>query len=157
MKDENLYLPFASSIWDTLSSMSEILFSPAGEFYENRGDLNSLGAAVFIGFAGRRKGRLCLDMGKETALRLAEKITGEQLGGVQDPMVAAALSEIGNITAGDAVTAINNEFSYGLRLTPPVVFTGDGMVVGMQNLDSYTMEFDSELDRLKINVAFERG
>lgn len=157
MKDKKLYMSFAFSIWNTLSSMCEILFSPASDFYDNKGDLKSLGAAVVVGFSGKRKGRLLIDMEKDLATKLASKINGEKFTDIKDPMVIATLSEIGNITAGDAVTAINNEFSYGLRLVPPVVFAGENMVVGLQNMESYTMDFKSETDHLKINVAFERG
>lgn len=56
MKDEKLYIPFAFSIWNTLSSMCQILFSPASNFYDNKDDLNSLGAMVVVGFSGKRNG-----------------------------------------------------------------------------------------------------
>ena len=157
MNDEKLYLPFTLSIWNTLSSMSSMLFSPEGNFYTNQGDLNSFGATVVVGFSGKIKGRFLIDLEGKLAIELAAKLNGENYNSIKDPMVIATLSEIGNITAGDAITAINNEFSYGLRLVPPVVFLGDNMVVGLQNMESYTMDFKNGCGKLKINVAFEKG
>lgn len=157
MDREDLYAPFAFSIQNTLSAMSEIPFARAGAFYENAGDFNSLGAMVVVSFSGKRKGRFLIDMENKIAVELARRVTGEPLAALKDQAVIAALSEIGNIIAGDAVTAVNNQFGYGLRLTPPVVFAGDGMTVGLQNTESYTMDFEGGCSRLKINVAFERA
>jgi len=157
MNDEKLFLPFTLSISNTLSSMSSMLFSPEGDFYNNQGDLNSFGATVVVGFSGKTKGRFLIDLETCVAIELAAKLNGESFNSIKDPMVIATLSEVGNITAGDAITAVNNEFSYGLRLVPPVVFMGDNMVVGLQNMESYTMNFKSEYGKLRINVAFEKG
>lgn len=157
MENQKLFTPFASSIQNTINGMSDIKFSPVSDFYSIQGDLLSLGAVVAVGFSGKMKGRLIIDFENTTAIKLAGKISGEEFTNIKDSMVIATLSEIGNVAAGDAVTAINNRFFYSLRVVPPVVFVGEDMVVGLHNMESYTMDFDSEYGKLRINVAFERG
>ncbi|MCX7711996.1 MAG: chemotaxis protein CheX [Clostridia bacterium] len=155
--DERLYSPFINSIKAMLNQMASIEVEPAGAFYSESDDIISYGVTSIISFAGNIKGRLLLDMEEGLAMKIAENINMQSFSNVRDYMVLASISELNNIVSGDAITALNNSHSLGLRLAPPIVFAGKGAAICIPKISSVSLDCTTKHGKLKLNVAFERG
>lgn len=153
--DERLYSPFLKSIRGIMPQMSNISLEPAGGFYTENDDIESYGVSSIITFAGKIKGRLLIDMENGLALAIAENLTGTRYDNVRTFMVLASISEINNIISGDAITVLNNQYSLGLRLAPPIVFTGKDAMISIPKIPSVSLNCITEFGKLKLNVAFE--
>lgn len=149
--------PFINSVKDILKKMADIDVSVAGALNSGNESIVSYGVTSIISCSGKIKGRLLIDMEKGLAIAIAENITGIYYAEAREQMVLAAISEVNNIIAGDAITVINNQFSLGLRLAPPIVMTGKDVVVSIPKISSTSLDCTTKYGRLKINVAFERG
>ena len=77
---------------------------------------------------------------------------------VKDNLVLATISEMNNIISGDGLTILNNSYNLGLRLAPPIVFTGKGTVICIPKIHPNSIDFMSpKYGKLKLNIAFEGG
>lgn len=155
--DIQYYKSFVNSIKDIMMQMANIKLEPQGDFTIGNDEIISYGFSSIIAYTGKIKGRLLIDMEQSLALAIAKNITGTDYASEREAMVLAAISELNNITAGDSITKLNNGFSLGLRLAPPIVFTGKDIVICVPKIDSLSMEFAALQGKLRLNIAFERG
>jgi chemotaxis protein CheX len=154
---QQLTQPYLDSIQDVLRDMAGIEIEPGGYFYPNHTDIVSYGVASIITFMGKIKGRLLLDMDPELAIQIAGNINDEKFTNTREFMVLTTISEVNNVIAGKAITSINNTFSLGLRLAPPIVFTGKKPIICIPKISSESLDCYTKNGRLRINVAFEGG
>lgn len=155
--DKQLYLPFIESVKSILMQMTNIELEPDGECIAEDDEVVSYGVSSIISYSGKLKGRLLLDMEKELALKIAENITGNIYTSTNEYMVLASISELNNIIAGDGITKLNNEYSYGLRLAPPIVFSGRDTVICIPKISSVSLNCKTPYGKMKVNAAFERS
>ena len=155
--DNQLYTPFFSSVQTILKQMANIEVAFDGAHFDESDEIVSLGVSSIIAFAGKIKGRLLLDMEKELALAIAENITGTKYALANEYMVLASISELNNIIAGDGVTQLNNQHSLGLRLAPPIVFSGKETVICIPKISSASINCVTKYGKMKVNAAFERS
>lgn len=107
--------------------------------------------AVIIGITGQMEGRLLLEFGKETALKLCEAMNfGEPFAELND-LARSTLAELGNLVAGRAVTLLNDNGSR-FSITPPVILCGIGMKASGV-LNSTIIPVQTELGAVMVNVA----
>lgn len=155
--DNSLYTPFLDSIKNIFGQMTGIEINPKGGFYTENDDISSLGVASIITFSGKMKGRLLLDMEKSLALQVAKNITGTDYDCEKEYMVMASIQELNNIIAGDAITKLNNLYSAGLRLAPPIVLAGKDAIISIPKVEPLSMDYTTPYGRMKVNIAFEEG
>jgi chemotaxis protein CheX len=155
--DTRLLTAFTENLTTTFMKMAEIQIMPVGEIYKENSDISSLGVTCIVSFAGKMKGRLLLDMESGLAIQIAKNIIGEDFDNPKDDMVLAAISEINNIISGGAITLINNVFLLSLRLSPPIVFAGKGVVISIPKINSMSNIYTTKYGNLKVNIAFEGG
>ncbi len=124
---------------------------------EQVGEVDSMGVCTTITFAGKCKGRFMIDMPPELALAMVSNMSGEKMDSIKYKLFLAGIAEMNNIIAGDANTVLNNQYALGLRLAPPIVFTGKNMIVATAKMDAVFIEASTELGPIKINIAFEGG
>ncbi|HEY8499050.1 MAG TPA: chemotaxis protein CheX [Clostridia bacterium] len=152
-----LYKPFIRSICDTFALMANIKVYIEGAFSSETEEIVSYGVSSIINYTGRIKGRFLLDMQPSVALTLTQNILGEYYSNVRDEMVLATISEMNNVIAGNAVSALNNRYSLGLWLSPPYIFTGKNAVIMLPRIQSASVGCNTLYGKLKVNIAFERG
>ncbi len=157
MINQQLTQPYFDSAQTVLHDMAAVRIEPGGYFYPDHNDIMSYGVASIITFMGKIKGRLLIDMDPELALQIARNINDEQFDNTKEFMVLTTISEVNNVIAGKANTILNNNFSLGLRLAPPIVFTGKKPIVCIPKINSESIDCYSKHGRLRINVAFEGG
>ena len=149
--------PFMDSVRDILKQMANIDVTVTNIICSENDSIYSYGVSSIISCVGKIKGRLLLDMEQAVALAIAQNITGIYYTSVKEYMVLASISEVNNIIAGNAVTMINNMYSLGLRLAPPIVFAGKDSVICIPKISSSSLDCTTRYGKMKINVAFERS
>lgn len=111
--------------------------------------------AVIIGITGRLEGRMILELGKNTALRLCEALNwGEPFPAFND-MARATLAELANLVSGRAVTYLNDKGT-AVSITPPVIFCGMGMKASSV-LVPFVVPIETDCGKLKVNVAVQES
>lgn len=91
------------------------------------------------------------------ALAIAKSITGTDYDSVKEYLVLASIQELNNIIAGDGITKLNNQYTLGLRLAPPIVFTGKDTVISIPKIEPASIDCVTTYGKLKVNLAFEEG
>lgn len=152
-----LYSPFVNSVKSIMMQMAHIDLAASGTLYSENDEIVSYGVSSIITFSGKTKGRLLLDVEPGLATTIAQNVLGVYYGSAKDYMVLAVISELNNTIAGDAITCINDKHSLGLRLAPPVVFSGKDTVVSIPKVSSLSVDCITKYGKLKINIAFERS
>jgi chemotaxis protein CheX len=155
MIDKKRTAPFVKSFKEMMLVMGGIEINNSGDVYDFDGDLKSYGISASVSFAGNFKGRILLDMEKNVALKISEHITGEKYEDIKDRMVLACLTEILNTIGGDALTLLNDELKAGLRLAPPIIFTGENVIISIPKIPSVTLDSHCEYGKILFNVAVE--
>jgi len=155
--DINLYQIFGTSAKDIIKEMLGLDIRGMDTLEQEPGEISSMGVSSIITFAGTRKGRLLVDMEPSLALYVANTLLGEEYDDIKDRMVLSTVSEINNIVSGDAITKLNNKLSMGLRLAPPIVFTGQDVIISIPKITSLSSWGDTDHGKIRINVAWEGG
>lgn len=155
--DAQIFNPFVKSVSDVMKQMAGLDVNSSGDFYAENEEIVSYGVSSIITFSGKIKGRLLLDMEKQLALKIAQNVNGTSFNSVKEFMVLATISELNNIIAGDGITALNNLYSLGLRLAPPIVFAGNNTVICIPKISPQSVNFNTEFGNLKLDLAFEGG
>ena len=155
--DTKLYQHFGTSTKDIIKEMVGLDIRGMDSLEEEAGEISSMGVSSIITFAGARRGRLFIDMEPSLALYMANTLLGGGYDDVKDQMVLATVSEINNIVSGNAITQLNNSYSMGIRLAPPVVFTGQDVVISIPKVSSLSSWGDTKYGKIRINIAWEGG
>lgn len=155
--DIYLYQIFGTSTKNIIKEMLDLDIKGMDSLKEEPGEIHSMGVSSIITFAGTRKGRLLIDMEPGLALYVANTLLGEEYDNIKNQMVLSTVSEINNIVSGDAVTQLNNSYSMSLRLAPPIVFTGQDVIISIPKISSLSSWGDTDYGRIRINIAWEGG
>ncbi|MGE5559413.1 MAG: chemotaxis protein CheX [Bacillota bacterium] len=150
--------PFIYSVKDMLIEIAKTDIDVEKIYYETH-EIKSKGVTSIISFISKTKikGRLLLDMEPELSLHIVNQMTDEKYEAVKDFMVLASLSEFNNIIAGHANTHINDRLQLGFRLSPPIVFTGDDIIVSVPKVCSVSIDGTTRYGKLTVNIAMEGG
>lgn len=155
--DNRLILPYMESTKNMLMDMTGIAVTSMSEAVTDTEDFKSLGVASAITFSGKMKGRFILDLSPELAKTIISKMLGEPMDNVRDRLFLSGISELNNTIAGDANTYLNNSYSFSLRLAPPIVFSGTGIMIASSRIESVTILCDTEAGQMKLNLAMQGG
>lgn len=116
----------------------------------------SEGFSVLIGIAEGGKGIFLIDMPIDVAIKISEIVNEEKYDGLDD-FVFITMSEIANMISGQGISEINNlKKGLNLRLTPPSVFSGEGLEINSPKLDALGIKFKLSFGEISLNIAFER-
>lgn len=155
--DQRLITPFIESANKIITEMTGITIDQVGAQEQEKPDQVSYGVASVITFAGKTKGRLIIDFEPELARAVIRNLLEDPDPSLKNPLKLGCISEMNNIIAGDANTVLNNQFGLGLRLAPPIVFSGNQMIVSTAKLDSVTVKCQTSFGGFKINIGFQGG
>ncbi len=114
-----------------------------------------LGIAIIIGLAGQVKGRVIIDMKKETGLAVASIMNQEEMKSL-DELVCATLAELANMIVASAVTKLH-ELGFKFDLTPPAIISGDNLKIPVKPNEIEAMFIPLEIPQgiIEINVALK--
>lgn len=155
--DKKLMVPFIKSTVKMLHEMTGIKVKSIGQPQAASGEFESLGVSSTLSFAGKLKGRFILDLDPELAKVISGKLLGTEIENMKDTLALAGISEMNNTIAGDANTVLNNEFSLGLRLAPPIVFVGKGVTMASANMDSVSVTGETDYGAIRVFIGSQGG
>lgn len=155
--DDKIYTLFCNSTKKIIKEMSGVEIRGMDSLNEEKSEINSLGISSIVTFAGGGKGRMLIDMEPSLAFFMANTILQEEYFDTKDSMLLSLVSEINNIISGDAITELNNNNNLDLRLAPPIVFSGQDVLVSIPKLLSKTSFGETDYGKIRINIAWEGG
>jgi chemotaxis protein CheX len=142
--------PFVESAYSVLKEVLNCQVS-RGELYLKSTCTPVLGVAALVGLAGDVEGRILFDMSKETAIKVASVMNGEELKELDD-LGKATITELANMITAQAVTKLH-DLGFKFDLTPPAIFTGDNMEVTTAEVEALIVPMVIPYGKVEINVA----
>ena len=153
--DKNLVTPF-------INAGSEIFFELLGEkpvpgsasIINKKSD--SQGLIILVGITGDLNGRIIIDLTKEQTHIMAEKILHEEIPVEDEELIESAISELGNMLSGRAVSKMS-EFDYSLKITPPTLMIGDNMKIVDTVTPILVVPFQTAIGTILLNLSVEKA
>lgn len=120
-------------------------------------ETHSQGISVVMGIIGKYSGRAILDMSFETASNIAKVLLKREPKNNNE--VLNVMSELSNMTAGNACSMINKKNKiFGLRVAPPTTFHGESINISKAELEAvYSANAKTQFGDLAISIGFGRG
>jgi chemotaxis protein CheX len=109
------------------------------------------GIAALIWITGDIEGRIILDLGPETAVRVASKFAGTELPET-DELVRETVFELANQVIGNAVTVLNDQ-GFHFRVHPPVLHTSDHGPKSSEDTEALVICFETGIGDVFMNIA----
>jgi CheY-specific phosphatase CheX len=107
--------------------------------------------SVTIPLGGELAGAVTLDLGRETAVRLFNHVTGRE-GACLPPLGIDYLKELGNMIAGAAASDLNDQ-GFAVTVAPPLAGPSDAALAGLLQVEACQIPIFSEFGRLAVNVT----
>ncbi len=107
--------------------------------------------AVIIKLEGDSTGGIIVNMGRETALNICNVMTGEKFKALT-PLALDTISELTNMIAGNATSAIN-DLGFDFKILPPSSLTKEEMMKGAPWLEVFQVPLLTRCGEIKINIA----
>lgn len=146
--------PFVRTAVRTLKQFIPDLEIERGEVTLAKSPFETVGTATYIGISGDLQGRVIYEMDRDTAVKIASEMNGEELPGMNE-MVRSTIQELGNIISGNATTELRKAAGEKeIDITPPSMIVGNETEIS----DSVSSEFlcvplETNLGEVVINVA----
>lgn len=99
-----------------------------GNLFVKEGSVNSGDVVISIGVTGDLTGTVVLNMSEETAKLIASKMMMGMEVKELDDMAKSAISELGNMIAGNSASHFMN-MGKDINITPPSLYTGKNMTI----------------------------
>jgi chemotaxis protein CheX len=106
---------------------------------------------IVIKVEGDTEGSIILNMDNETAIN----VCNEMMGGDRDelsPMCMDAISELANMMAGNAASALV-DLGYDLRIAPPLVVARDGIIKRISELEIFQVPLFTDCGEITMNAV----
>ncbi len=145
--------PFADSAVEILSTIG-VKDIKRGEVYIKTSAVKSMmGVTLIVGLAGQVRGRIIINMDKDTGLKIASIMNSETMTQYNE-MSSATLTELANMIVGTAVTKLHDK-GYKFDITPPAMVMGDNIKLSDRELDSLILPLSTSEGNIEINVAIK--
>lgn len=108
--------------------------------------------AIMIGITGDLKGQLMLSFKEETAKRIVSKMMMGTPVLELDELSKSAISELGNMIAGNYATGLSG---YGLQvdITTPTVIKGNNIEISLFNKKQLSIPFISDIGEITVDIS----
>ncbi len=107
---------------------------------------------IVLGLTGSFHGQVVYSIDRSFAQDITHAMVPNKLPHELRRYVNSAVGEIGNIITGQASIALAGQDQI-IQLTPPAVFTGEGMQVDFLQIPTISLRLLSEMGVLEINIA----
>jgi len=112
----------------------------------------SLPVSIVLGITGYLRGQVVYSLDENFAYSVARAMLPNKLPAEIRKLTNSAVSEIANIITGQASIALAGE-KMKIDLTPPAVFSGEGMLVDFLSIPTISLRMISEIGVIEINIA----
>ena len=151
----NIILPFFRAMEEVFSSMLSIKGSV--EILADEKEIQDApGYSAAIGFTGKVSGWFVLNMGTETAWKVAERINAETYESRNDAFIGYSVQELVNIICGKGIICVNNtERNLSIKMTPPGLFKSMSTAMLNYSDDSYHGVMRTEFGDINVSIIIE--
>jgi len=151
----NIISPFFRAMEEVFSSMLGI--DGNVEILSDEKELQDTpGYSAAIGFTGKVNGWFILNMGTETAWKVAERINAETYENRNDSFIGYSVQELVNIICGKGIISVNNtERNLSIKMTPPGLFKGMSSSLLNYRDDSYHGVMRTEFGDINVSIIIE--
>ncbi len=149
--------PFLVSISNVLREIIPEIQVQRGQLVKRNAPMISLGCASLISIMGTVEGRVVFDMSKETAIKIASAMNGEEFSSF-DFMVSSTVNELSNMICGGAITILNN-MGKVMDISAPTIFTGKDLELYDSSLlkEAVIVPVNTNLGDIFINVSIREN
>ena len=112
----------------------------------------SMPISIIIGVTGPVRGQVVYSLDTNFAYAVAKAMLPGKLPLEIRRLVNSAISEIANIITGKASIDLAGE-DRTINITPPAVFTGNGLAMDFLSIPTIALSFISEFGVIEINIA----
>ena len=126
-----------------------------GELYLKESSTPILGVAVLVGIAGDVRGRMLLDMSRDTSINVSDYMNGEKTNNF-DQMTKATITELANMIAGLAITKLSN-LGFTFHVSPPTILTGDNMEITSTAIEAVIVPMGTDHGLIELNIAIKES
>ena len=114
---------------------------------------------VILGIAGDISGQVIYSFESRVALEIAEKMiftmSGMEMKFTElDDMAKSAISEIGNMISGSAVSKMPGK---SVDITPPLIIQGQGVSVSNSSMINLAVDFACSVGKMELTLAFKEN
>ena len=148
-----IIIPFLKAAIKVLSEISSIVFSKK-EVYPFEGEKSIGEIKVEIKVKGDIETRLIFDFPRDLAYKLAKDVVGNTLTEYDNKMMEAAILEIANMIAGNAV-GFMEEIKLNCNIMPPKVYIGKNANVFYKNTKLGVIELTSSVGDFNIYIILK--
>jgi chemotaxis protein CheX len=106
---------------------------------------------IVIKVEGDSDGDIILNMDEETALNISNVMLGEN-SDTLEPIGMDAISELANMMAGNAVSALT-DLGFEIRITPPLIVARDAIMKKMLGLEIFQVPLYTESGEITMNAV----
>lgn len=147
MKEEYVNY-FIISVCKVMKEMCKLDFN-AGESILKKDEYLLDSSLVKINFFSDFTDKLILNINHNTALEIVSKLVATP-GNIIDEFGISAISELGNIIAGNAATILTSNSNSVIHITPPLYCTGQ--VYQNDNVELLSIPFSSKIGDLSVDI-----
>lgn len=148
MKAEHLE-PFVSAAFSVMQMLTGDM-PKRGQLSLRNTTFTSDQVTIMAGVNGEIEGMAIFGMSTETVIQIASAMMGTQVEAL-DEMSLSAISELGNMIAGNAATLISQK-GFDVDITPPSVVRGENIKVSTR-VPALVVPMITQFGRVDINVA----
>ncbi|MDH5681868.1 MAG: chemotaxis protein CheX [Spirochaetota bacterium] len=123
---------------------------------------NSLGGVgVILGIFGDIIGRVAYEFSRGVTIQLASRMIQKSEVHIIDKnefrrLLKSAMSELGNLISGRAITFLHEE-GYDCEISTPQIYIGKGVNLVPSIYDTFVIELETEIGDLVINLALKKS
>ena len=141
--------PFIEAVQDVFKTMLSTDTFIGKPFLKGSDDNGKTSVSVIIGLSGGMIGMIAMCLSNQTALKLAGKLVGQEMG-MDHPDLADALGELLNMVAGQAKSKFDD---LDTQISLPRVITGKDLKVLNSKEPTLVLPCDSTLGRFRLEIT----
>jgi len=146
--------PFVESAAAVLRDMCGLGIKK-GQLSVKKSNIDTLGVAPIVGVTGDVGGRVIYDMSRDTALKIASIMNGEDLKEFDD-LAQSTISELSNIITGNTISLLASA-GYRVDITPPTLFMGKDMHISKTEMLTLVVPLETDAGSIFVNVALKEN
>jgi len=115
----------------------------------------SHGVSIIIGVYGSLVGQVVYSINTDMAERLVEKMLGSISPQERKVLFVDTLGELANMITGNATAILSQKKDYQLRITTPVIATGDNLSINLVLKPTLVLGLYTQYGPIEVSVALE--
>ena len=145
-----LIQPFINATDAVLSEMLECA-TKIGDVSMEEETYRRKGVAAVVNIQGDIEGRVIFDLDPPTAVRVASRLAGGEVGESEE-IVRETVCELANQIIGNAVTSLNDQ-GFRFKISPPEMLTTERGAGNTEDTEALVLCFDTPNGAVFMNIA----